>query len=157
MTRQNKCLRYEGMAEVGSNVQCVDLSYPVDLMSIKGRIIILLATLDEWYQVEDMPTNVIPISLSGSIVGDDHVILMIASNQQKHVSTDCLWTREFVEGIKDQFRITMTGNGKKHHGSVGQYFGLGTTAKYDMANGSSYGNISTKNCNDVTLRQDYRK
>lgn len=157
MRRHKSYLRYEGITETGANLCGIDLAEEVDLKSVKMNLIILLASYDEWKTEEDIPNNVIPISLSETGTTDEYVILMIASNQRKIAHEDSLWTDSFVKGIEDQFNITILGDGYKHNGSVGNYFGFGITAKYNIQGGCSYGIMAKKIGHNVTLHADYQK
>ena len=49
----------------------------------------------------------------------------------------------FAKQIEIHFTATVEGDGSKHHGTVGKYYGLGTIAKYSISDdGSSYGEVS---------------
>ena len=115
----------------------------------------MLGSLKEWHAIENIPQNVIPISMTGDWQKDEYVILMIASNKRKEVTPDALWTRDFVSGIQNEFRISLVGNGHKHHGSYGNYFGWGITAKYDIDHCISYGKFATKQGFDDKLHKEY--
>ena len=114
MTRDKYTLYYNGKMEFGKKLHDNIIGRQVDVKNIKFGIIILLGSLKEWTDQEQMPDNVIPISLSENrTVHDEHVILMITSNQNKTVPCESLWTSDFVTEIQNQFIISMKGDDKK--------------------------------------------
>ena len=155
MKREKAMLHYYGEAEIGDNIPSFRVSQFVNVKLLKLGVIIMLGLVKEWHAIEDIPEHVIPISMSGNWQQDEYVILMIASNKRKEVTHDALWTRDFVSGIQNVFRISLQGNGHKHHGSYGNYFGWGITAKYEIEDCISYGKFATKQGIDDKLHKEY--
>lgn len=152
--RYKRRLLYEGHTEYGANMLSVNFN-SLDLRSVKLRTIILLGSLQEWKNKDTRSDHIIPISLSGNCHQDEYVVLMMASNQEKHVSGDSKWSKEFVSGIKDLFQTTKTGRGTKNHISLGNYYGFGVTAKYDRLDDISYGEFSKKKIVNKDLHSEY--
>ena len=77
--------------------------------------------------------------------------MVLGSNKDKYIKEKCLWDKEFVQNIAQTFRDNMSGG--KHHGSVGNYMGLGTTPRYSINNDCSFGTFSQKKSTDNLKRQ----
>lgn len=155
LQQNDECVSYHGPYDIGRNIQHLDFMRPIDIESIKGNVLIMLAPIHEWKLDKWKSCSVIHISLTCTPNSDDYVILMIASHNPSKVNEDSLWNKHFVMGIKNHFNTTMTGDGKKHHKSVGDYFGFGITAKYSTTNGQSYGVMANKKSSDMSLHTKY--
>ena len=88
--------------------------------------------------------NVMCSSVSTDKGGDDFVILMMCANPHRRIDRECCWDKNFTTVIVNRMRKNLDPKGNKHYGSVGQYMGVGSTAKYTCEDGFSIGEFSRK-------------
>ena len=63
-----------------------------------------------------------------------------------HKSTDYQIDDSFIDDVKNKMNINIRGDGVKHFGSKGKYYGFGAVAKYKIVNNSSIGIFAQKKC-----------
>ena len=140
-------VKYDSNADVGDNL-CGKISSDeiLDVSKLPSQFIVLLSNFEDWKIDGELPNNIIPYSLSQNMGCDDYVVIMLASNKHntKKRKRSSQWMKKFVKVVKATLNKTVVGNGKQHHGSVGNYYGLGTTAKYSIISKCSYGTVSQK-------------
>ena len=152
MIREKASVSYDRKPIVGDNLHCMNTSNIMDLSIIPSQFLLMLGNLDDWKVNGKLPEDIVPYSLSNNLGHDEYVLVMLASNKSKRVMKKAHWSDEYVHKFNPLFNTTVIGNGKKHHGSVGKYLGMGTTAKYTKRGMVSYGKIVGKCYNDHVRR-----
>ena len=141
--------KYEGM-----NVRKLNLVDEFDIDDIEGNIVLLLLEKSDLLKSTSLCSQFFFVSISDNIIGssqqDKYILLTIIHKmaESADVPNECKWDYEFVDKLKRLMRISVRGvPGKirKHHGSLGDYHGVGSVAKYAVDNtGMSVGTFSTK-------------
>ena len=71
------------------------------------------------------------MSLSAENGPDEYVLLMMAgTNNMREDKGQTRWDDVFVKNLKKYMKVTVKGDGTKHHGSVGKFRGFGCIAKF---------------------------
>ena len=102
----------------------------VDVSKIPNEFLLMLGNLADWKVNGELPEDIVTYSLSNNVGIDDYFVVMLASNKSRTVQKKSRWSDEYVHKLSPLFNRTVIGNGRKHHGSVGKYLGMVTTAKY---------------------------
>ena len=131
---------YDEVIHVGTNMNKDVFCSNQSLNKVKNQCILIVGWLDDRKINGNLPRHLIPVSLNNNEDNDDLVIVVLGSNKDKYIKEKCLWDKEFVQNIAQTFRDNMSGD--KHHGSVGNYMGLGTTPRYSINNDCSFGTFS---------------
>ena len=156
MARQKDSVEYSENACFGDNLIGHMSCNILDLTQIQDQFILLLVDVDDWMTDGQFAEDIVPYSLSDNIgTADDYVVVMMGTNQARSVPVCNQWSERFVESVEHYLNNTVkvTGNGSKHHHSVGKYFGLGTIAKYGKSGNVSYGPVAHKSGVDEKDRQ----
>ena len=86
---------------------------------------------------------------------DEFVMLMFAvNNKDETVTQESKWTLEFTEAFKHAMVVNMRGTetNTKHHGTMGDYYGIGVINKYALEDGISIGKFAGNNRNNTHVR-----
>lgn len=153
MVRDKNSVMYDAKADLGDNLKGNISSNFLEISKISNQFLLLLGNLDDWKTEGKLPEFIVPYSLSKNVGIDEYVVIMLASNQPKEHKTSSYWSEDFVNCVESNFNKTVKGDGKKHHGSVGTYFGLGTTARYTLNGDTSYGQVAHKSGVDPEVSQ----
>ena len=76
------------------------------------------------------------ISVSDSshtnVSSDKYIIIAVLANNSdaSHKKPGYCWSKEFVDNLNSTLTCNMKGSGEKHHGSYGEYRGVGIINKY---------------------------
>ena len=77
--KQQKCLQYHGVPDIGENLKHVDLSKPIDLGKVKNNFLIVLCTLEEWMDNGCVPAGLVPIPVIEHQKFDVNYIILMSS------------------------------------------------------------------------------
>ena len=115
----------------------------LDLISLKNQCIIIVCDLNDWFDIITTNSKLLILSLSPSFRKDNLVVLMIGTYSHLKFKED-LWDKAFLDLVKRR-NCTVKGDGTKHGGSTGNYYGLEWIRKYDISNLASYGKVTNNN------------
>ena len=82
----------------------------------------------------------------------DNYVLIASITNEKSKKSEYSVDDDYLLSVMDNMKMNIRGNRKKHHGSLGEYYGFGIVAKYSMNSKSSIGEFSKKQVmtNDLT-------
>ena len=75
---------------------------------------------------------------------NDKYVLIASISNEKSKKKECSVDDDYLLSVMDNMKMSRRVNAKKHHGSLGEYYGFGIVAKYSMNCKSSIGEFSKK-------------
>ena len=90
---------------------------------------------------------------STNVSSDQFIIIAVLGNNPASDDNkeNCVWTKTFVDQLKKHFKCNMKGIGDKHHGTFGEFHGIGLINKYKKDKEElSFGDFASTTSGDGT-------
>ena len=136
---------YYCVPQIGEKIPRDILDTIVDVSEIPGQFVLLLGKLSDREIDVNFPKDIVTYTLSQNVGHDDYMVIMLASQKSggRVKNRKPNWGSKFVGSIMKRCVCSVKGDGTKHHGCSGHYYGFFNTAKYAMKDKLSYGPFAT--------------
>ena len=139
---------------VGGNVHSFLENKNVHLSSITHKKVIVLSYVHEWKIINTFVNkngyyyvSLTPRNCKTKSDEDDLIVMMLAGHRKSKLHEDVKSINDsFIKSLNKNKSVNMRGDGKKHHQSMGKYFGIGIINKYSK---EKIGIFSNRKANDV--------
>ena len=145
---------------VGDNVQSFLEGSSVHLRHIKNNKVIVLSYLHEWKNSNVFlnKNGYYYVSLTQKHKGrsdeDDLIVMMLGVHRKSRCQPDQkIITEDFINTLHKNKSVNMRGDGKKHHQSMGTYFGIGIINKYSKEKIGVFSNTKAKDSNNIQINE----
>ncbi len=146
---------------VGDNVHSFLEDSSVHLSHIKHNKVIVLSYLHEWKNSNVFLNkngyyyvSLTPQKRKGKSNEDDLIVMMLGVHRKSKSQPDLkIFTKDFINTLTKNKSVTMRGDGKKHHQSMGKYFGVGIINKYSKEKIGVFSNTKAKESNNIQINE----